>query len=182
MWGWGDGICHRFINTFYPPKPKKGFRKLEFYSQFFDSVEINVTFYNTALTDDHARRWLSDVAANKNFMFTVKLYRGFTHTFDATNDDVRSVRRLLEPIAEAGKLGGIVIQFPQSFVNTTERQHYLRQFSRVFYPYREFVEVRHTSWDDPAVSISFAGEQPASRECRPAAVMEFNAADVTGVE
>jgi uncharacterized protein YecE (DUF72 family) len=148
MGGWDLPPFHHY---FYPPKPKKGFRKLEFYSQFFDSVEINVTFYNTALTADHARRWLGDVAANKNFMFTVKLYRGFTHTFDATNDDVRSVRRLLEPIAEAGKLGGIVAQFPQSFVNTTERQQYLRQFSRVFYPHRVFVEVRHASWNDPAV-------------------------------
>ena len=148
MGGWDLPPFHQY---FYPPKPKKGFRKLEFYGQFFDSVEINVTFYNTALTADHARRWLRDVAANKNFMFTVKLYRGFTHTLDATNEDVRSVRRLLEPIAEAGKLGGIVAQFPQSFVNTSERQQYLRQFSRVFYPHRVFVEVRHASWNDPAV-------------------------------
>jgi len=146
MGGWDLPPFHQY---FYPPKPKKGFRKLEFYSQFFDSVEINVTFYNTALTADHARRWLRDVAANKNFMFTVKLYRGFTHTLDATNEDVRSVRRLLEPIAEAGKLGGIVAQFPQSFVSTSERRQYLRQFSRVFYPHRVFVEVRHASWNDP---------------------------------
>ncbi|MGA7159470.1 MAG: DUF72 domain-containing protein [Bacteroidota bacterium] len=148
MGGWDLPPFHQY---FYPPKPKKGFRKLEYYSQFFDSVEINVTFYNTALTADHARRWLGDVAANNNFIFTVKLFRGFTHTFDATNDDVRSVRRLLEPLAESGKLGGIVAQFPHSFVNTPERQKYLQQFSRVFYPHRVFVEVRHASWNKPLV-------------------------------
>jgi len=147
MGGWDLPPFHRY---FYPPKPKKNFRKLEFYSQFFDSVEINVTFYNTALTADHARRWLDDVAGNENFMFTVKLYRGFTHTLDATNEDVRSVRRLLEPIAEAGKLGGILVQFPHSFAYTPERQQYIGQFSRVFYPHRVFTEVRHASWNDPS--------------------------------
>ena len=148
MGGWDLPSFHKY---FYPPKSKKGFRRLEYYSQFFDSVEINVTFYNTALTPDHARQWLNDVSINKDFIFTVKLFQGFTHTFTATNEDVRSVRRLLEPLAESGKLGGLLMQFPYSFVNTPERQKYLQQFSKVFYPYRIFVELRHNSWNAPSV-------------------------------
>lgn len=145
MGGWEFGA---FDKPFYPSRAAKGFRKLEYYSRFFDNVEINATFYNATFGPEHARRWLGDVAANKNFMFTVKLFRGFTHTFGATNDDVRSVRRLLEPLAESGKLGGLVMQFPHSFTNTPEHQKYLQQFSRVFYPHRMFVEVRHASWNN----------------------------------
>ncbi len=148
MGGWEFGA---FDKLFYPPEIRKGFRKLEHYSQFFNNVEINATFYNAAFDPEHARRWLDDVAANRNFMFIVKLFRGFTHTFDATNEDVRSVRRLLEPLAASGKLGGLVMQFPHSFINTPEHRKYLQQFGRVFYPYRVFVEVRHVSWSDPLV-------------------------------
>jgi uncharacterized protein YecE (DUF72 family) len=147
--GMGGWDLEPFHKLFYPPRPKKGFRKLEYYSQFFDSVEVNSTFYNTSLSAVHARRWLDDVSANKRFIFTVKLYRGFTHTFDATKNDVHAVNGVLEPLALADKLGGLVIQFPSSFVNTRERRLYLIQLSKVFRPYRVFVEVRHNSWNSP---------------------------------
>ncbi len=120
--GMGGWDLEPFNKVFYPPRPRKGFRKLEYYSQFFDSVEVNATFYSTALGPDHARRWLDDVAANKNFVFTVKLFHGFTHTFDATHSDVGSVHHLLEPLARADKLGGVLIQFPYSFTNIKERR------------------------------------------------------------
>jgi Uncharacterized conserved protein len=73
-----------FNRVFYPAKPEKGFRKLEYFSRFFDLVEVNSTFYNTSLSAAQAQRWLTDVGENQRFVFTVKLYRGFTHTFDAT--------------------------------------------------------------------------------------------------
>ena len=152
MGGWDLPPFHRY---FYPPRLKKGFRKLEYYSQFFDSVEVNVTFYNTALTPDHSSQWLSDVSVNKDFVFTVKLFQGFTHTFTATNDDVRAVHRLLEPIAAAGKLGGLVMQFPYSFANRPERQSYIVHLGRVFAPYRKFVELRHNSWNSSIIHDLF---------------------------
>lgn len=152
MGGWDLEPFHRL---FYPPKPKKGFRKLEYYSQFFDSVEVNATFYTTALTSDHARRWLADVAGNRDFVFTVKLYRGFTHTFDATREDVQSVRRLLEPLAAAGKFGGLLIQFPYSFTNIKERRLYLMKLGKVFQPYRLFVELRHNSWNPDTSGLMY---------------------------
>ncbi len=147
--GMGGWDLEPFSKVFYPPRPKKGFRKLEYYSQFFDSVEINATFYNTSLTPDHARRWLDDVSANKEFVFTVKLFHGFTHTYEATYNDVRAVHRMLEPLASAGKLGGLLIQFPYSFTNISERRMYLMQLAKAFHPHRLFVEVRHNSWNSP---------------------------------
>jgi uncharacterized protein YecE (DUF72 family) len=148
MGGWE---LQPFNKYFYPPKPKKGFRKLEYYSQFFDSIEVNATYHNASFTPVHARQWLQDVGGNKEFMFTVKLYQGFTHTFDATSDDVTAIHRLLEPIANAGKLGGLLIQFPYRFTNLSERRLYLVQLSKIFQRYRMFLEVRHNSWNSPAM-------------------------------
>ena len=147
--GMGGWDLEPFSKVFYPPRPRKGFRKLEYYSQFFDSVEVNATFYNTSLTPDHARRWLDDVSANKEFVFTVKLFQGFTHTYEATYNDVRAVHRMLEPLAAAEKLGGLLIQFPYSFTNISERRMYLMQLAKAFHPHRLFVEVRHNSWNSP---------------------------------
>jgi len=147
--GMGGWDLEPFSNVFYPPRPKKNFRKLEYYSQFFDSVEVNATFYNTSLSPDHARRWLTDVSGKKDFVFTVKRFQGFTHTYTAVYSDVRAVHRLLEPLAEAEKLGGILIQFPYSFTNIKERRMYLMQLAKAFYPHRLFVEVRHNSWNSP---------------------------------
>jgi uncharacterized protein YecE (DUF72 family) len=148
MGGWELEPYNKF---FYPPNPKKGFRKLEFYCQFFDSVEVNATFYNTSFTRENVKRWLDDVAANKEFMFTVKLYRGFTHTFDATLADARAVHHLLEPFVEAGKLGGLLMQFPYRFTNLPERRRYIVQLSKIFAQYRLFLEVRHNSWNNPSI-------------------------------
>jgi uncharacterized protein YecE (DUF72 family) len=148
--GMGGWDLEPFDRVFYPPGTKRGFRKLEYYSQFFDSVEIHSSFYSTALTPIHARRWLRDIAANKHFLFSsVKLFRGFTHTGTADQGDVLATHRLLEPLAAANRLGGLLIQFPYSFTNIRERRLYLMELARVFQPYRLFVEVRHNSWNSP---------------------------------
>lgn len=138
-----------FNKYFYPPKRPKGFRKLEYYSRYFDCVEVNSTFYNTSLGDKHSRQWLQDVSGNERFVFIVKLFRGFTHTFQATRKDVLAVRQLLDPLLQDGKLAGLLLQFPYSFANLKERLDYVVQFKKLFPTHRLFVEVRHNSWNNP---------------------------------
>lgn len=147
--GMGGWELAPFNKYFYPPKPKKGFRKLQYFSQFFDCVEVNATFYNTAFKPQHAKQWLEDISANENFVFTIKLYRGFTHTYDVTKEDVLAIHRLLEPLMAAGKLGGILAQFPYSFTQLPERRQYLARLATAFGRYRLFVETRHDSWNTP---------------------------------
>ncbi len=147
--GMGGWDLEPFNRYFYPPRQKKGFRKLEFYSQFFDSVEINATFYKTSFTQDNIARWLNDVAGNKEFMFTVKLFQGFTHTFAATRDDYNRMRTILDGLASAGKLGGLLIQFPSSFSYDHAYCEYLTRLGRAFREYRLFLEVRDKSWNSP---------------------------------
>jgi len=145
--GMGGWALPPFDGRFYPAEQGKGFRKLEYFSRFFDLVEVNATFYTTSLTPTQARRWLLDIERNKNFTFTVKLFQGFTHKYNATQSDVKAVRELLEPLAAAGKLGGLVLQFPHSFQRTTEREEYLKKLSSTFKAYAMFLELRHDSWN-----------------------------------
>lgn len=137
-----------FRGTFYPSKPAKGFRKLEFYSRYFNLVEINATFYNTSLAPEQARRWLIDVEGNPNFSFTIKLYRGFTHLFDGTKDEAMAIHRLLEPLRSAKKLDGLVAQFSSSFERADERERYLMKLRDWFPDDRLFFDIRHRSWDN----------------------------------
>jgi uncharacterized protein YecE (DUF72 family) len=144
-----------FNKLFYPPKIKKGFRKLEFYSKYFDSVEVNTSFYNAQVAPHVAKNWLKDVSGNKEFVFTVKLYRGFTHTFDTTDADVRTVHEFLDVFAGEDKLGGVLMQFPYSFSYTPERWKYLTDLGKLFNEYTLFVEIRHGSWNKREIYEEF---------------------------
>ncbi len=148
--GMGGWSLPAFDGRFYPAEQGKEFRKLEYFSRYFDLVEVNATFYTTALGPQQARRWLKEIEANKNFMFTVKLFQGFTHKYNATERDAQAVKALLEPLAGSGKLGGLVLQFPHNFIRTSERGQYLKKLAGAFGAYALFLELRHDSWNNPA--------------------------------
>jgi uncharacterized protein YecE (DUF72 family) len=137
-----------FNRTFYPSKHEKGFRKLEYYSQFFDLVEVNATFYNSSLSSEQSSQWVKDVAANERFVFTVKLFRGFTHTFNATKNDVLSFHRLLDPLRETKRFGGLLIQFPSTFTKSSSRLTYLIKLRAAFPEDRLLLDLRHRSWSE----------------------------------
>jgi uncharacterized protein YecE (DUF72 family) len=147
--GMGGWTMFPFTKRFYPSKLPPGQSKLNFYSNYFDSLEVNSTFYNTHFTSDHVQDWIDDVSHNPDFTFTVKLFRGYTHSFDATKDDIRRVYAILDRMASSNKLGGIVIQFPSSFKNDKPQREYLYRLSHAFRQYRMFLEVRHGSWNSP---------------------------------
>jgi len=152
MGGWQ---LEPFNGSFYPPGSQKGFRKLEYYSHYFDVVEVNATFYTNTLTRSNAHQWLQDVSGNEDFKFSVKLFRAFTHSMDAKQGDVKSVHRLLEPLAGEGKLVGLVMQFPYSFVSNEANRAYLVKLGKAFSQVRCFVEVRHNSWNSPEMMDFF---------------------------
>jgi uncharacterized protein YecE (DUF72 family) len=77
-------------------------------------------------------------------------------TIRPTDDDERLTREGLDAIADEGKLGALLIQFPVSFKNTSLNRDYLAQLLRQFIEYPRVVEVRHSSWNDPATLASFA--------------------------
>jgi uncharacterized protein YecE (DUF72 family) len=131
----------------YPAKKPKGFHEAAYLSEFFDTIEINTSFYQP-LRPAFAEQWIERVAANPRFIFTAKLWQKFTHETGATADDERAVHEGFNPLASAGKLGAVLLQFPFSFHRTPENIAYLKKLLKSFGDYPLAVEVRHATWND----------------------------------
>jgi uncharacterized protein YecE (DUF72 family) len=132
----------------YPARRPKNFHEAEYLSAFFDTIEINTSFYHP-LRPDHAANWLARVSANPRFLFTAKLWQKFTHDPSTTADDERLVRAGFDVLRAANKLGAVLLQFPFSFHRTKETTAYLSAVLKRFADYPLVVEVRHASWDSP---------------------------------
>ena len=130
----------------YPKKKAKGFHEATYLAEFFDTIEINTSFY-APLKPEIAKQWVERVAANRNFLFTAKLWQGFTHDTGATNEDEKLVRAGFEPLRKVGKLGAVLLQFPFSFHRDNETTRYLGQLLERFADFPLVVEVRHGSWN-----------------------------------
>jgi uncharacterized protein YecE (DUF72 family) len=134
----------------YPAPRPKGFHQATYLAQFFDTIEINTSFY-APLRPEHARQWIDRVSANLRFLFTAKLWQKFTHDRSPTAADERAVRAGFDILCQSGKLGAVLLQFPFSFRRTGETSHYLAALLQRFADYPLAVEVRHASWNDPEV-------------------------------
>lgn len=133
--------------TVYPPHRSK-FDHLAYLANFFDTIEINSPFYRIP-PPSHAKSWVRRVAANPDFMFTTKGFRGFTH--DKTplaGPDVQAFRQYLDPLMDANRLGALLLQFPWSFKNSTESCEKLEALFRAFAEYPKALEVRHATFQN----------------------------------
>lgn len=139
----------------YPPHASSKFDGLAYLATFFDTIEVNSTFYRPP-SSSTSQSWVKRVSANPSFQFTAKLYKPFTHDRGkATEEDYLSYRQGIDPIAEAGRLGAVLIQFPWSFKNTEESRRYLATLLDRFTDYPLVVELRHASWNRPGIYRSF---------------------------
>ena len=130
----------------YPAPRAKGFHEATYLAQFFDTIEINTSFYQP-LNPEHARQWVERVAGNPRFVFTAKLWQRFTHDPSATAEDERAVRAGFDVLRDAGKLGAVLLQFPFAFHRSAETARYLAALLKRFGDYPLAVEVRHASWN-----------------------------------
>jgi uncharacterized protein YecE (DUF72 family) len=96
-----------------------------------------------------ARDWARRVAHNPRFLFTAKLYRGFTHDRSATVEDGKTVRDAMDALASAGRLGALLVQVPMSFHATGENRAVLQRIFEQFAAFPIAAEFRHFSWDTP---------------------------------
>lgn len=147
----------------YPAHKPKAFHEAEYLSQFFDTIEINTSFYQP-LRAPLAKQWLEQVAANPKFLFTAKLWQKFTHETDATAEDEAAVRAGFDALREGGRLGAVLLQFPFSFHNTAENVAYLKKLLTKFKDYPLVVEVRHATWSSQSrPGSSGAGKSSAGK-------------------
>ncbi|MFC2036138.1 DUF72 domain-containing protein [Chloroflexota bacterium] len=158
--GWsypkGEGT---WTGYFYPTGK---IHELEYYSRFFNTVEINSTFYRPP-NPRYVYNWVRRVP--NNFLFTVKLWQKFTHPKmykEATGEeamisqnDVDLFKYGIEPLVRYGKLGAVLVQFPPSFRNDSFGQQILTTVSNTFGEYRLAAELRHRSWSDDENTARF---------------------------
>ncbi|HKR62097.1 MAG TPA: DUF72 domain-containing protein [Thermoanaerobaculia bacterium] len=131
----------------YPPHGSK-FDPLGYLSAFFDTIEINSPFYRIP-PPTHAKSWVRRIAANRDFKFTTKIFRGFTHEEAAlAKDDVKAFRNYLDPLMDANRLGAILLQFPWSFKNSPESREKLVALFNAFEKYPKALEVRHATFQN----------------------------------
>lgn len=135
----------------YPQKPGSKFDPLAYLARFFDTIEINSSFYRPP-TASTTSSWAKRVTHNPDFTFTAKLHRIFTHERGtATAEDERAFRVGMDVLADAGRLGAILVQFPWSFKNSDEDRLYLTKLINRFNDYPLVIEIRHASWNTPAI-------------------------------
>lgn len=163
-WSYPTG-AGRWTGIFYPHDRRVD--ALEFYARFFDTVEVNSTFYRPVPTGV-ARSWALKTPAS--FRFSVKLYQKFTHPRmfeEATGaeaklegEDFARFEASLQPLAEASKLGPLLAQFPPSFKRDQESLEHLQALAERFDRYQLVVELRHRSWsEDDAGARLLAGHR-----------------------
>ncbi len=144
--------------VFYPAKRPRGFDELAYYAEHFDTVEVNSTFYRMPEAAS-ALSWHRRTPAQ--FLFAVKLYQKFTHPdmylsktgaadWNLSRADVDLFRAGIAPLADAGKLAALLVQFPPSFHAMPETRDYLEWLLQALAGYPLAVELRHKSWSDAA--------------------------------
>ena len=132
----------------YPPEMPRQLHPLEYLSRFFDTIEINASFYRP-FPPNNAERWVNLLHANPGFKFTAKLYRAFTHERGSwpQQSDIDAVRAGFDVLMDAQRLGAVLVQFPWSFKRTIENRHWLARVLGTFSEYPLALEVRHASWN-----------------------------------
>jgi uncharacterized protein YecE (DUF72 family) len=135
---------------------------LRFLAEFFDCCEINTSFYGH-IRPAVAKEWIRQTSeVNPGFLFTAKLYQGFTHpargavapvpfNLTVSAEDEKLAREGLNAIADEGKLGAVLVQFPISFRNADDTRDYLFNLLKKFNAYSLVLEIRHESWNDPDI-------------------------------
>ena len=138
-----------WLKVFYPSTQTK---KLEYYAQFFNTVELDATFYKKFykfMTEDTFRTM--NKLTPDNFQFSIKVPEVVTHDkrLDVENGAITDLEEFLakiSPLKTSDKLGALLIQLPPSFtikefINTE------KFLDRLPHGYDYAIEFRNPSWN-----------------------------------
>jgi uncharacterized protein YecE (DUF72 family) len=138
------------------PEGTKDKDRLPFYSKLFSTVEIDNTYYGMPTAQSMAKKLMDGGPA---LTFAIKAYRSLTHDINpATWDvDAKTYREAIDPIMKAGRLEGILFQFPYCFHYTVENRWYLDKVLSYFSDVRPVVEFRNADWSNSRVIEALRG-------------------------
>jgi len=134
-----------WVGSFYPPRTPRS-EMLPYYTEHFPAVEVNSTFYRTP-----APRMMEQMEKKTpaGFHFLVKAPQSLTHERRVDSESIAAFRDCLEPLRIAGKLDGVLLQFPWSFKSDLKSWRLLEIARRELTAVPLFVEFRHVSWAQP---------------------------------
>ncbi|MBV8326576.1 DUF72 domain-containing protein [Chryseobacterium sp.] len=115
---------------------------LSLYSQTFNAVEINSTFYRKP-TAKTLLKWHDDTP--EEFKFFIKIPKLITHQKNLT-DSKETISAFCHHIQNSlkNKLSGFLYQFPPSFQNTPENRNKI--LNALDFNFLNVIEFRHESW------------------------------------
>lgn len=131
-----------WVGEFYPPGTAKG-EMLHYYARRFDTVEVNSTYYR--IPHPMVLRKMEE-KTGAGFEFVIKANQEMTHKGSRDASLYRRFKEVLEPVKEAGKFSGILLQFPWGFKNTPDNRAHLGFLNDTLGEDPVFVEFRNDSW------------------------------------
>ena len=135
--------------------PSGKINELEYYSRFFNTVEINSSFTGLPIrvmfiTGQNVFRMvfllLSSCGRSLHIRKCLPNQPVGKLPFPASDVDI--FKRSIEPLSQSGKLGALLAQFPPAFKNDEYGKQILNAIINTFSEYRLAVELRHRSWSD----------------------------------
>ncbi len=136
-----------WVGIFYPKgMPRQEW--LKYYSQEFNALELNSTFYalpKTSILESMINK------TGEGFLFSVKASQEMTHRRQENQDVFVAFRKMLEPFITKGKLGCILLQFPYSFRLNQQNQRYVEFCGEWLNKLPVVVEFRNVGWLQPEI-------------------------------
>jgi len=131
-------------DVFYPGTVPQG-DFLSFYSREFPVVELNFSYYRMP-EPSQCLRMLEKSAYRIEFV--VKAFQGLTHeiTEESISEILPRFKASIAPFFNEGRLGTVLLQFPQSFHYRPDSRIYLEALIKEFNPLPLCVEFRQRDW------------------------------------
>lgn len=147
-WNYPEPPPNGWLGVFYPTRKTK---MLQHYSQFFNTAEMDSTFYEKLYSNMTKGTFIGiSKAVPEGFLFSLKLPETVTHKkrLDARKgafDDFQEFIDKISPLKTTNKLGALLIQLPPSF-GVSEFRNVQSFLERLPSNYDYAIEFRHGSW------------------------------------
>jgi uncharacterized protein YecE (DUF72 family) len=148
-WNYGDTPDRGgWVGIFYPDRNTK---RLRYFSQFFDTAEMDSIFYEKFYSHMTKGTFIGMVKATpENFQFSVKVPETITHRkrLDVRKGAITDFEIFLDkisPLKYSNKLGVLLLQLPPSFT-VGEFKNMEGFLDKLPSGYHYAVEFRHPSW------------------------------------
>lgn len=137
-----SGFAYRDWQGIFYPEDLPASEWLHFYAQYFDTLELNASFYRTpgSIFFKNLYKKTPD-----DFCFVVKIPQQITHIQKMVG--VKEILKDFYNVIKNGlqqKLGAVLFQFPGSYFFTIERLHHILE--NLDSNFTNVVELRHRSW------------------------------------